>query len=196
MDRGGLGKRHGQEHGPPDRPGLAQMESVSDCPRPDQPRRTTNDREINIMSTHTIRLHRVIRTSPERVYRAFLDADAMCKWLPPNGFTGKMHHLDPKVGGTFRMSFTNFTNGQSHSFGGEYLELVPHERLRYTDKFEDPNLPGIIQVTVLLKQVSCGTEVNITQEGVPSVIPAEACYLGWQESLILLGKLVEAEIPG
>jgi len=120
----------------------------------------------------------------------------MCKWLPPNGFTGKMHHLDPKVGGTFRMSFTNFTNGQSHSFGGEYLELVPHERLRYTDKFEDPNLPGIIQVTVLLKQVSCGTEVNITQEGVPSVIPAEACYLGWQESLILLGKLVEAEIPG
>jgi len=148
------------------------------------------------MSTHTIRLHRVIRTSPERVYRAFLDADAMCKWLPPNGFTGKMHHLDPKVGGTFRMSFTNFTNGQSHSFGGEYLELVPHERLRYTDKFEDPNLPGIIQVTVLLKQVSCGTEVNITQEGVPSVIPAEACYLGWQESLILLGKLVEAEIPG
>jgi uncharacterized protein YndB with AHSA1/START domain len=129
------------------------------------------------------------------VYRAFLEADAMTKWLPPNGFTGKMHQMDPKVGGTFKMSFTNFTNGKSHSFGGEFLELAPHERIRYTDKFDDPNLPGVMQVTVLLKKVSCGTEVNITQEGVPSLIPAEACYLGWQESLILLAKLVEAEIP-
>jgi len=148
------------------------------------------------MSTSTVRFHRVLRSKPERVYRAFTDAAAFCKWLPPYGFTCKVHDLDAKVGGTFRMSFTNFTNGQSHSFGGEYLELVPHERLRYTDKFDDPNLPGIIQVTVLLKQVSCGTEVNITQEGVPSVIPAEACYLGWQESLTLLAQLVEAEIPG
>ena len=147
------------------------------------------------MSTHTIRLHRVLRATPERIYRAFLDADAMVKWLPPNGFTAKMHHMEPKVGGTFRMSFTNFTSGKSHSFGGEYLELVPHERLRYTDKFDDPNLPGVIEVTVTLKAVSCGTEVNIEQAGVPAVIPAEACYLGWQESLILLGKLVEAEIP-
>ena len=128
--------------------------------------------------------------------QAFLDADAMSKWLPPNGFTGKVHHLDAKVGGTFKMSFTNFTNGQSHSFGGEYLELVPHERLRYTDKFDDPNLLGEIQVTITLKQVSCGTELKIVQEGVPDVIPSEACYLGWQESLILLAKLVEAEIPG
>jgi uncharacterized protein YndB with AHSA1/START domain len=148
------------------------------------------------MSTHTIRLHRVLRASPEKVYRAFLDADAMAKWLPPNGYTCKVHHLDPKVGGTFKMSFTNFGNGQSHSFGGEYLELVPHERLRYTDKFDDPNLPGVIEVTINLKAVSCGTELNIEQAGVPAVIPAEACYLGWQESLILLGKLVEADIPG
>lgn len=148
------------------------------------------------MATHTIRLHRVLRAKPERAYRAFLDADALCKWLPPNGFTGKMHHLDATVGGSFRMSFTNFTSGKSHSFGGEYLELVPHERLRYTDKFDDPNLPGVIQVTVTLKQVFCGTELNVVQEGVPEVIPAEACYLGWQESLILLAKLVEAEIPG
>ena len=147
------------------------------------------------MGTNTIRLHRVFRATPERIYRAFLDADAMVKWLPPNGFTGKVHNMDAKVGGTFKMSFTNFTSGKSHSFGGQYLELMPHERIRYTDNFDDPNLPGEIRVTVTLKKVSCGTEVNIVQEGVPDVIPAEACYLGWQESLILLGKLVEAEIP-
>lgn len=147
------------------------------------------------MGTNTIRLHRVFRATPERIYRAFLNADAMVKWLPPNGFTGKVHHMDAKVGGTFKMSFTNFTTGKSHSFGGQYLELVPHERLRYTDNFDDPNLPGEIYVTVALKKVSCGTEVNIVQEGVPDVIPPEACYLGWQESLTLLGKLVEAEIP-
>ena len=147
------------------------------------------------MSTHTIRLHRVVRTTPEKVYRAFLDADAMCKWLPPHGFTGKVHHADVRVGGTFRMSFTNFTTGGSHAFGGEYLELVPHERIRYTDKFDDPNLTGVIHVTVTLKKVSCGTEVNIVQEGVPAVIPAEACYLGWQESLAQLAQLVEPDIP-
>ena len=147
------------------------------------------------MGTNTIRLHRVFKAAPERIYRAFLDADAMTKWLPPNGFTGKVHHMDVKVGGTFKMSFINFTTGKSHSFGGEYLELVPHERIRYTDNFDDPNLPGEIRVTVTLKKVSCGTEVNILQDGVPDVIPAEACYLSWQESLILLGKLVEAEIP-
>ena len=147
------------------------------------------------MGTNTIQIHRVLRATPERIYRAFLDADAMVKWLPPNGFTGKVHHMDAKVGGTFKMSFTNFTTGKSHSFGGQYLELVPHERLRYTDNFDDPNLPGEIRVTVTLKKVSCGTEVSIVQEGVPDVIPAEACYLGWQESLILLGKLVEVEIP-
>jgi uncharacterized protein YndB with AHSA1/START domain len=147
------------------------------------------------MSAHTIRLHRVLRATPERVYRAFLDGDAMTKWLPPNGFTGKVHHIDATVGGTFKMSFTNFSTGKSHSFGGEYLELVPHERIRYTDRFDDPNLPGEIQTTVTLKKVSCGTELNIVQEGVPEVIPAEACYVGWQESLILLTKLVEPEIP-
>lgn len=147
------------------------------------------------MSTHTIRLHRVLRSTPEKVYRAFLDADAMCKWLPPHGFTGKVHHADVRVGGTFRMSFTNFTTGGSHAFGGEYLELVPHERIHYTDKFDDPNLPGIIHVTVTLKGVSCGTDVNIVQEGVPAVIPAEACYLGWQESLAQLAQLVEPNIP-
>ena len=147
------------------------------------------------MSSHTIRLHRVLRATPERVYRAFIEPDAMCKWLPPNGFTAKVHHMDAKVGGSFKMSFTNFTTGKSHSFGGEYLELVPHERLRYTDKFDDPNLPGEMQVTVTLKQVSCGTELSVVQEGVPAVIPAEACYLGWQESLMLLAKLVEPEIP-
>jgi uncharacterized protein YndB with AHSA1/START domain len=147
------------------------------------------------MSTHTIRLHRVLRAKPEKVYRAFLDADAMSKWLPPNGFTGKVHSMDAKVGGSFKMSFTNFTTGQLHSFGGSYLELVPHERIHYTDKFDDPNLPGEIHVTVTLKKVSVGTEVNIVQEGVPAVIPAEACYLGWQESLIQLAMLVEPEIP-
>jgi uncharacterized protein YndB with AHSA1/START domain len=146
------------------------------------------------MSTNTIRLHRVLRTTPEKIYRAFLDADAMAKWLPPNGFTGKVHHMDAKAGGTFKMSFTNFTTGKSHSFGGEYLELIPHERICYTDKFDDPNLPGEITVTVALKKVSCGTEMNVVQEGIPDVIPTEACYLGWQESLILLAKLVEAEI--
>lgn len=146
------------------------------------------------MGTNAITLHRVFRATPERIYRAFLNADAMVKWLPPNGFTGKVHHMDAKVGGTFRMSFTNFTTGKSHSFGGQYLELVPHERLRYTDNFDDPNLSGEMRVTVTLRQVSCGTEVNIVQEGVADVIPVEACYLGWQESLTLLGKLVEAEI--
>jgi uncharacterized protein YndB with AHSA1/START domain len=146
------------------------------------------------MPTNTIRLHRVVRATPERIYRAFLDADAMAKWLPPNGFTGKVHHLDPKVGGSFKMSFTNFTTGKSHSFGGEYLELTPHERIRHTDTFDDPNLPGEMRVTITLKTVSVGTELNIVQEGVPEVIPPEACYLGWQESLALLAKLVEAEI--
>jgi len=148
------------------------------------------------MPTSTIRLHRVLRATPERVYRGFLDADAMVKWLPPNGFTAKVHHMDAKVGGTFRMSFTNFSTGQSHSFGGEYLELTPHERIRYTDKFEDPNLPGEMRVTVTLRKVSVGTELNVVQDGVPELIPAEACYLGWQESLTLLAKLVEAEVPG
>jgi uncharacterized protein YndB with AHSA1/START domain len=143
----------------------------------------------------TIRLHRVLRAAPERVYRAFLDPDAMVKWLPPNGFTGKVHHLDAKVGGTYKMSFTNFTTGKSHAFGGKYLELVPHQRIRHTDKFDDPNLPGELQVTIAFKKVSCGTELNITQDEVPDIIPAEACYLGWQESLALLAKLVEAEIP-
>lgn len=147
------------------------------------------------MTTNTIRLHRVLQAPPDRVYRAFLDADAMAKWSAPNGFTGKVHHLDVRVGGTYRMSFTNFTTGHSHNFGGEYLELVPNERIVHPDKFDDPNLPGEMRVTVTLKQVSCGTELNLVQEGVPEAIPPEACYLGWQESLILLGKLVEAEIP-
>ena len=144
--------------------------------------------------THIIRLHRVLRSTPERIYRAFLDAEAMVKWLPPNGFTGKVHHLDAKVGGSYKMSFTNFTNGKSHSFGGKYIELKPHERIKHTDKFDDPNLPGEMTVTIDLKKVSVGTEVSIVQEDVPGVIPAEACYLGWQESLTLLAKLVEAEI--
>jgi len=146
------------------------------------------------MQTNTVRLHRVFRATAERIYRAFLDADAMAKWLPPNGFTGKVHHLDARVGGTYRMSFTNFTTGHSHSFGGEYLELVPQERIRYTGKFDDPNLPGVMQTTVALREVSCGTELNVVQEGIPDVIPLEACYLGWQESLTLLAKLVEAEV--
>jgi len=147
------------------------------------------------MGTNTIRLHRVLRAKPEIVYRAFLDADALAKWMAPNGFTGKVHHMDAKVGGSYKMSFTNFGTGKSHSFGGKYLELTPHERLRYTDQFDDPNLPGEIQMSVSFKKVSCGTELHIVQEGVPDVIPAEACYLGWQESLTLLAKLVEAEIP-
>ena len=147
------------------------------------------------MPTNTVRLHRVLRSTPERIYRAFLDADAMTKWLPPNGFTGKVHHLDATVGGTFKMSFTNFSTGKSHSFGGTYLELAPHTRIRYTDTFDDPNVPGEMHVTITLKQVSCGTEMTAVQEGIPEVIPAEACYLGWQESLTLLTKLVEAEIP-
>ena len=146
------------------------------------------------MSTHTIRLHRTLRAAPEKVYRAFLDADAKCKWLPPNGFTAKMHHFDPKVGGTYKMSFTNFTTGESHTFSGKYIELTPHERLRYTDTFDDPNLPGAIQVTVTLKKVSVGTELNIEQAGVPGVIPAEACYLGWQDSLAQLARFVEPDI--
>jgi uncharacterized protein YndB with AHSA1/START domain len=143
---------------------------------------------------NTVRLHRVLATKPDKIYRAFIEADAMAKWLPPNGFACTVHHLDAKVGGTFRMSFRNFTTGKSHSFGGEYLELVPGERLRYTDKFEDPNLPGEIQVTVTLRKVSVGTEVNIVQEGIPDAIPVEACYLGWQESLRNLARLVEPEI--
>lgn len=147
------------------------------------------------MSTNTIRIHRVLRATPDRVYRAFLDADAIVKWLPPNGFIGRVHQADAKIGGTYKMSFTNFTTGKIHSFGGKYLELTPHERIRHTDKFDDPNVPGEMQTTITLKKVSVGTELGIIQEGVPSVIPAEACYLGWQESLTLLAKLVEAEIP-
>jgi uncharacterized protein YndB with AHSA1/START domain len=146
-------------------------------------------------STHTIRLHRVLKSTPQRVYRAFLDPDAKAKWLPPNGFTGKVHHMDERVGGSYRMSFKNFTTGSEMFFGGEFVELVPNERIVFTDRFEDENLPGEITVTVEIKAVFCGTELNITQEGVPAMIPAQACYLGWQESLILLAKLVEAEIP-
>jgi len=147
------------------------------------------------MATGTVRLHRVLRATPERVYRAFLNADAMAKWLPPYGFTCKVHHMDPKVGGTFRMSFTNFTTGNGHSFGGEYLELVPSETIRYTDKFDDPNLPGEMQTTVTLRKVLCGTELSVVQEGIPEVIPVEMCYLGWQESLAQLATLVEPVIP-
>ena len=146
-------------------------------------------------NTNTVRLHRVLRATPERVYRAFIDPDAMVKWLPPNGFTGKVRQMDAKVGGTYKMSFTNFSTGRSHSFGGKYLELKPGELLRYTDKFDNPGLPGEMITTVTLKPVFCGTELNVTQEGIPAMIPAEACYLGWQESLTLLAKLVEAEIP-
>jgi len=143
----------------------------------------------------TVRIHRVLKAPPEKVYRAFLNPDAMAKWIPPFGFTCTVHHMEPKVGGTFKMSFTNFTTGKGHSFGGEYLELVPNEKLLYTDKFDDPNLPGVIKVTVTLKKVMCGTDLNVTQEGIPDVIPVEMCYLGWQESLIQLAMLVEPNIP-
>ena len=148
------------------------------------------------MSANTIRLHRVLRTTPEKLYRAFLEPDAMAKWLPPYGFTCKVHHMEAKVGGTYKMSFTNFTTGQGHSFGGKYLELAPNQRIRYTDKFDDPNLPGEMITTIELKKVSCGTEIAIVQEGIPAAIPTEMCYLGWQESLILLAKLVEPDIKG
>ncbi len=147
------------------------------------------------MPTGTVKLHRVLRAPPERIYRAFLDADAMAKWLPPHGFTGKVHHLEARVGGTYRMSFTNFSTGHSHSFGGEYLELVPNELIRHTDRFDDPSLPGEMRTTASLNKVFCGTELNVMQEGIPEVIPPEACYLGWQESLTLLAQLVEAETP-
>lgn len=148
------------------------------------------------MSDRSVRLHRVLRTPPEKVYRAFTDSGAMAKWLPPYGFTCTVHDMDVRVGGTFRMSFHNFTSGNSHSFGGEYLELVPNERLRYTDEFDDPNLPGVLEVAVSLKSVLCGTDVSITQTGIPEAIPLEMCYLGWQESLAQLATLVEPEIPG
>lgn len=147
------------------------------------------------MNTGTVQLHRVLRAPPERIYRAFLDADAMAKWLPPHGFTAKVHHLDARVGGSYKMSFTNFSTGASHSFGGEYLELVPNERICHTDRFDDASLPGEMRTTISLKKVSCGTELNVVQEGIPEPIPVEACYLGWQESLVLLAQLVEAEIP-
>ena len=146
--------------------------------------------------TGTVRFHRVLTAPPERIYRAFLDADAMCKWLPPHGFTGHVHSMDARVGGGYRMSFTNFSSGNSHSFGGTFVELVPNERIRHTDKFDDPNLPGEMQTTIVLRKVSVGTEIEIVQEGIPAVIPTEACYLGWQESLTLLAQLVQPEIPG
>lgn len=148
------------------------------------------------MSEQTVRLHRVLRAKPEKVYRAFLEAGAMAKWLPPYGFTCTVHHMDARVGGTFRMSFQNFSNGSGHAFGGEYLELVPHERIRYTDKFDDPNMPGVMEVLVTLKPVMCGTELSIAQSGIPAMIPLEMCYLGWQESLAQLASLVEPDIPG
>jgi len=148
------------------------------------------------MSTNTVRLHRVLRAPAERVYRAFLDADAMVKWLPPHGFTGKVHHLEAVVGGTYRMSFTNFSSGHAHTFGGTYLELVPDERICHTDTFDDPNLPGEMRTTITLRKVSCGTDVDVVQEGIPAMIPVENCYLGWQESLALLAQLVEAQVPG
>ena len=147
------------------------------------------------MGNNTVKLHRVFKSKAERVYKAFIDADAMAKWLPPNGFTGKVHEMDARVGGSYKMSFTNFSTGSSHSFGGEFVEMVPNEKLVYTDKFDDPNLPGEMRTTVTIKDVSVGVELNVVQEGIPEVIPVEACYLGWQESLTLLGKLVEAEIP-
>ncbi|MFO0761994.1 MAG: SRPBCC family protein [Byssovorax sp.] len=148
------------------------------------------------MTTGTVRLHRVLRASPDKVYRAFTDPDAMVKWLPPNGFTGKVHHMEARVGGTFKMSFTNFTSGNAHAFGGTYEELVPGEKLRYSEQFDDPNLPGKMVTTITLTKVSCGTDLQAVQEGIPAMIPTEMCYLGWQESLVLLAKLVEAEIPG
>jgi uncharacterized protein YndB with AHSA1/START domain len=148
------------------------------------------------MAKGTVNLHRVLRSTPERVYRAFLDPDAMAKWLPPYGFTCKVHHMDPRIGGTYRMSFTNFSTGQGHSFGGEYRELIPFERITYTDEFDDPGLPGEMRTTISLRQVACGTEISIVQDGVPEVIPVEMCYLGWQESLAQLATLVEPEIPG
>ena len=147
------------------------------------------------MSGNTVKMHRVLKTTPDRVYRAFLEAEAMCKWLPPHGFTGRVHQIDTRVGGSYKMSFTNFATGQSHTFGGKYLELVPNERIVHTDQFDDPNMPGSMKTTIVLKKVSVGTEVNITQEGVPEAIPLEACYLGWQESLALLTQLTEANIP-
>jgi uncharacterized protein YndB with AHSA1/START domain len=156
---------------------------------------TENQSQSGAGAANTVRLHRVLATKPEKVYRAFTDGDAMAKWLPPHGFTCKVHHLDAKVGGKFRMSFTNFTTGNSHSFGGEYLELVPHERIRYTDVFDDPNLPGVMHVTVTLREVSVGTEVHIEQTGIPALIPVEACYLGWQQSLVQLAMVVEPNIP-
>jgi uncharacterized protein YndB with AHSA1/START domain len=148
------------------------------------------------MSSNTVTLHRVLKTTPEKIYRAFLDADAMCKWLPPHGFTGRVHHLDASVGGSYKMSFTNFSTGTTHTFGGKYLELVPNERIVNTDVFDDPNLPGTMKTTIVLKRVSCGTEVSITQEGIPEAIPLDGCYVGWQESLMLLAQLVEPDIPG
>ena len=148
-----------------------------------------------LQPNNTVRLHRVLRTSPEKLYRAFLDPDAMAKWVPPHGFTGKVHQMDARVGGGYKMSFTNFGTGKSHSFGGKYVELTPHSRIRYTDKFDDPNLPGEMSVTISLRKVACGTELEITQESIPAVIPVELCYLGWQESLSLLANLVEPEIP-
>lgn len=148
------------------------------------------------MSTNTVKLHRVLRTNPEKLYRAFVEADAMAKWIPPFGFTCQVHHMEPKVGGTFKMSFRNFSTGNGHSFGGEYLEMMPGSLLRYTDQFDDPNMPGVMTVTIQFKQVLCGTELTVTQEGIPAMIPVEMCYLGWQESLLQLAQLVEPEIPG
>ena len=147
------------------------------------------------MTTNTVKLHRVLKAKPARVYRAFIDPDAMAKWLPPHGFTGKVHQMDAKVGGSYKMSFTNFSTGKSHAFGGKFVEMKENELLKYTDRFDDPNLPGEMVTTVKFREVFCGTEINITQEGIPAAIPAEACYLGWQESLQLLGQLVEPEIP-
>jgi uncharacterized protein YndB with AHSA1/START domain len=168
------------------------VKAVVDCQRrwPPHPQ----DQEKSTMAENTVKLHRVLRAPPERIYRAFIDADAMAKWLPPHGFTGKVHHLEAKVGGTYRMSFTNLTTGHSHSFGGEFLELVPNERISHTDKFDDPNLPGLMRTTISLRKVALGTELTVVQEGIPSVIPVEACYVGWQESLTLLTQLVEPEI--